>query len=97
MTTRILIEPLLLDELSAHYVNEVPITKLIKRYKLNVSRITLTRLIQAYLALKASPDNDVIAKSLFPAFTDDQQGVYRTPPNYKYEGIFPFGYWIKQL
>lgn len=97
MSTRLLIEATLLDEITKHYINEVPITKLIKRYKLPINRITLTKLVHAYMFLLADPGNEIVDKSLFPTFATDETGVYRTPPNYKYVGIFPFGYWCKTV
>jgi len=106
MTNRILIREPTLAKLVNEYLLGVPVVRLINKYNLPLSRITLKRLIDAYLLLDtATPEQKlIIYNSLFPTFQEDtlaatdsysSKDVIESDKNYKYRGVYPYGQWVK--
>lgn len=95
-----LIQQPLLTTLAEQAKIGVPVKVLVRKYELDITSPTLSKLIghmQAYLDCSNPKSKAIIEASLFPnwlMFRDDKQLV-RQPPSYKYEGSFPLGKWIK--
>lgn len=94
----------ILTYLHLEYSIGVPVTKLIERHKLAISRPTLTNLLKMYShALSADGEaRSIISMSLFPdwleklyASSNKTDKVFKQPREYKYNGIMPMGQWEK--
>lgn len=79
----------------------VPISKLLRDYKLSIASPTLQRLI-SYVALynactHADKIKKTIEKSLFPAWIEGRTELeIKQPPDWYYKGSMPTGEWLKR-
>lgn len=91
----------LLKKLFNHYEDGVPITKLVRKYNLDISGPTLDKLLSMYAlsrdGLVSLDDREIILNSLFPAWVEEGISISDTlciqPPDWEYVGSMPYGYW----
>lgn len=96
---RILMSKSLLTELAELARHGVPISRLIRDNSLSISQPVLSKLIQ-YHDLSITHDDKklklTIYYSIFPDWLDTKP-IQNPPSNYSYEGLFPFGIWVKHV
>lgn len=95
----ILIKEELLAKMYEERYMGVPLCKIIKRHKLDITHPTLAKLIALYDAFAESSGitSDIIHTSLFPDWLKQQPNlVLKQPNNWYYTGTMPLGKWVKQ-
>lgn len=94
----------LMLQLADDYAAGVPASKLIRKYKLNITHPTLLNLLRYMQALQSeqTPDEikQIIHNSLFPSWLADIAEVTRAhtitqPTSYSYHGRMPLGEWVQ--
>lgn len=77
----------------------VPVSELIRKHNISVTRPTLAKL---FTYIDASEKNkrskkvdEIIFNSMFPKWLNDaEEDVVKQPPEWRYEGRMPLGKWV---
>lgn len=102
---RVLVQPHLIEHAFELNSKGVPITKILRDYNIDnlISRPAFNKLLAYYkLYLKADANKQdqasmAIYYSLFPLWlTMEDNLIVQQPFDYKYEGLFPTGEWVKE-
>ncbi len=91
-----------LERLYQSWTYGVPAARLVRDNKLTISRVHLIKLFNYYELYRQSAYNrvqtDVLANSLFPPWWIVNGSVIQSnPPNWSYEGVFPYGEWQQEI
>ena len=91
---RKLLSPTALAGLHKLKLTGVPTARLVADYDLDVSAAHLGKLIKLYDRLKHDPK---IQDSLFPLWLNNNlMRIQEQPPEWKYNGWFPYGEWERR-
>lgn len=99
--TRKLIDEPLLVELLSKFRDGVPIARLVRDYKLEVSDPHLRKLLFIYIDILDeelySSKRCTIRDALFPAWVQGKDGIITQPNEWSFTGRFPLGTWGVKL
>lgn len=97
MRERKLIPELLLSILLEEFYSGVPVTKLIAKYKLVISRHHLRKLLYMYVDIldvnQAEFTRTALRNAIFPPWLKNEMFVTTQPDAWIYKGKSPFGSW----
>ncbi len=97
MRERKLIPELLLSRLLEEFYSGVPVTKLIAKHKLALSRHHLRKLLFLYVDIldvnQAEFTRTALRNAIFPSWLKNKMFVTTQPDAWIYKGKFPFGTW----
>ena len=93
---KLISEPLLIDLLNK-YRDGVPLSKLVKNYRMDISTPHLRKLLFIYIDIldpeQSEANQLALRKAIFPAWIEGTRSAIVQPNEWTYKGKFPFGEW----